>query len=281
MMNPSIPPHHPQVRLKWLPIGLNLHQQKKRRITKNRNRKSGSHPIIFSDPFRQRPLFHWNLFQNPSRIIQLMFSQRYQCPPDMIAIPLIVSTAGLIGRMVSIRPKQNDNWAERACLWGIVIANKGSMKSPALAEATKNIRRVQDRLEKEYRQKLREWRKQNDDSEKNNEPQVESEGEIGKEAEPKQKRIIVTDTTVEKVLDIMRFSRGLTMIHDELAAFALNMSKYNKGSERQIYLQTHSGGSYNVDRIGRGEQYVDDLYLNIVGLIQPSVAQVIFGEDAG
>ena len=40
----------------------------------------------------------------------------------------------------------------------------------------------------------------------------------------------------------------------------------------------YSGGPYVVDRISRGTIFVPDLFLNIVGGVQPEVARAIFGE---
>jgi hypothetical protein len=81
--------------------------------------------------------------------------------------------------------------------------------------------------------------------------------------------------------DLMVDSRGLSLVRDELAGFLLNMSRYKSGSDRQFYLECYSGGSYSVDRIGRGEQFINDLYLNIFGGIQPQVARKIFSVESG
>jgi hypothetical protein len=87
--------------------------------------------------------------------------------------------------------------------------------------------------------------------------------------------------TVEKIMEVMKASRGMTLSRDELAGFMLNMSRYTSGSDRQFYLECYSGGTYTSDRIGRGETTVADLYLNIVGGIQPSVARKLFSIEDG
>jgi hypothetical protein len=249
---------------------------------KESQKKKWEPPEDLNRPLPPAPDFPLEYLPNAFRDFVSDVSNRYQCPPDMVAIPLMVSTAGLIGSNVVFRPKQNDNWSERCCLWGPVIATKGSMKSPAMAEGTKNLRRIQDSLQKEDREIIKRWKERNEEFKaRKKDSKLVSENQEKAEPKPIRRRIVVTDITVEKLVDIMWTSRGLTMAHDELAGFVLNLCRYHNGSDRQFYLQTHSGGSYHLDRITRGEQYVQDLYLNIVGLIQPSVAKVIFGEDDG
>jgi hypothetical protein len=62
-----------------------------------------------------------------------------------------------------------------------------------------------------------------------------------------------------------------------------DLNRYRAGSDREFYIQGYSGGSYFVDRIMRGSGFIPDLLFNIVGGIQPEVAQGIFasGPDDG
>jgi hypothetical protein len=97
---------------------------------------------------------------------------------------------------------------------------------------------------------------------------------------------VVTDTTIEAVADAMIGSHGLTLIRDELSGWIGNMSRYSKGSDRPFFLECHGGGTYTIDRVLRGRHIVPDLFLNIVGGIQPRVAKNAFksnltGEDDG
>ena len=86
----------------------------------------------------------------------------------------------------------------------------------------------------------------------------------------------MTNATIEAMADAMVESRGLTMVRDELSGWVNNMSRYSKGDDRQFFLECHSGGAYAVDRISRGRQIVTDIYLNVVGGIQPKVAKKAF-----
>ena len=93
---------------------------------------------------------------------------------------------------------------------------------------------------------------------------------------PIEPKLVIADATIEAAADAMVNSRGLTLIRDELSGWISNMSRYNKGSDRQFFLECHSGGAYPVDRILRGRQIVPDTFVCIVGGIQPKVAKLAF-----
>jgi putative DNA primase/helicase len=69
-------------------------------------------------------------------------ADRVQCPPDFVAVGVMVAAAAVIGRQVAIRPKRQDDWAVVPTLWGLAVGAPGSMKSPALAEALRPLRRL-------------------------------------------------------------------------------------------------------------------------------------------
>jgi putative DNA primase/helicase len=69
-------------------------------------------------------------------------ADRVQCPPDFVAVGVMVAAAAVIGRQIAIRPKRQDDWAVVPNLWGLAVGLPGSMKSPALAEALRPLRRL-------------------------------------------------------------------------------------------------------------------------------------------
>jgi hypothetical protein len=228
-------------------------------------------------------------------------SERMQSPPDLLAIPVLVTLAGCIGSVAALRPKAQDDWAERPCFWAMIIGMKGVMKSPAISFGTAPLRRLQKLSSEDQGQKKAEWlelkaeadlrlkawekecerlmkdRSGGYDAELPPKPRAYEE----LPEEPVAQRFLTQDVTVEKIMEVMKASKGMTLSRDELAGFMLNMSRYTSGSDRQFYLECYSGGTYTSDRIGRGETTVADLYLNIVGGIQPSVARKLFSVEDG
>ena len=56
-----------------------------------------------------------------------MQAENMGVPADLLAVPGIVAIAGCIGRKATLRAKRHDwSWIERPCLWGAIIAPKGS-----------------------------------------------------------------------------------------------------------------------------------------------------------
>lgn len=219
---------------------------------------------------------------------------RMQIPVDMIAVPFQAILAGLIGSGVCIRPKKHDTWSERACLYSMVIAPKGSMKSVALKVATASLNTIQRQYAKEDQERISEWekldaeikmrekaynKKCNEILKKDPSAELPAPPELfdNRPPRPIERRILVADATIEKLAELMPSSKGLTLFRDELSGWATNMNRYTNGNDRQFYLECYSGGSYHVDRMTRRPLYVPDLHLNIVGGIQPEVARLIFG----
>lgn len=197
-------------------------------------------------------------------------------PPCVLAVPALVAIAGAIGKDAVLRVKNNDpSWTERPCLWGAVIMPKGSLKSPAIRAATAPLRMAEARARERWQETVKAWEAR---QERTKGGQIKPNPNDPKLPEPK---LVMTDATVEAMADAMVESRGLTLIRDELSGLVANMSRYNKGSDRPFLLECHAGGPYAVDRILRGRQIVPDVYLSIVGGIQPKVARRAFSASAG
>jgi hypothetical protein len=152
---------------------------------------------------------------------------------------------------------------------------KGSLKSPALREMTGPLHQAEARQRELWKVRCQDWERRQERTQG---------GAIKPKADdpkPPQPKLVVVNATIEALADAMVESHGLTMVQDELSSLLLNMSRYNKGSDRQFYLAAHSGGPYALDRVIRGRQIVRDMYLGIVGGIQPKVAKRLLAAAAG
>jgi putative DNA primase/helicase len=63
-------------------------------------------------------------------------------PPDFAAAATVVVAAALLGRKVGIRPKRQDDWTVVPNLWGGLVGPPASMKTPALEQAIKPVKRL-------------------------------------------------------------------------------------------------------------------------------------------
>ncbi|MBF0625880.1 MAG: DUF3987 domain-containing protein, partial [Magnetococcales bacterium] len=200
---------------------------------------------------------------------------RGQGPVDLVAVPMLVVLAGLIGRQVVLRLKGWEEWQERACLWGLVVMDKGAMKTPLQRIAAAPLITIQSRWHREDLALLRQWEADQDGKK----PSRGHRSRAGR-APPEQRWLLIQDATQERLAEMMAQSRGMTLIRDELAGFLTSLNRYGQGGDRQFYLECHAGGAYTVARIGRGERVLEDLYLNILGGLQPAVGARLFAAEA-
>jgi hypothetical protein len=275
----------------WQPDRYNGHSEKPQRVeapvAKKDHKGEGEEwpmPVPLQPAVPPAPAFPMDCLPHLIASMIQDESERMQSPPDLLAIPVLVTLAGCIGGVAALRPKAHDDWAERPCFWAMIIGMKGVMKSPAISFGTAPLRRLQKLSAEEQGQKKAEWLELKADAdlrmkawEKECERRMKDRsGGYDAELPPKPRayeelpeepvaqRFLTQDVTVEKIMEVMKASRGMTLSRDELAGFMLNMSRYTSGSDRQFYLECYSGGTYTSDRIGRGETTVADLYLNIV-----------------
>ena len=89
---------------------------------------------------------------------------------------------------------------------------------------------------------------------------------------PAQKRLILTDSTFEKLHEILSENpAGVLVLRDELTGWLAGLDKQGHEGERAFYLQAWNGdSSFSVDRIGRGSIHVPAACVSLFGNIQPS-----------
>ena len=162
------------------------------------------------------------------------------------------------------------SWTEPAIIWGAIIARSGTLKSPALAEATRSLRRTEaDAIDAErqrrdeYKAALQQW-------------QDASRGERGdRPAEPEPApRLIVSDVTVEALaLRLSHSPGGLLLFRDELAGWIRGFDQYKggKGADAQAWLEMHRAGNIIVDRRSGDTLSVRRAAVSIIGTVQPEV----------
>jgi hypothetical protein len=213
---------------------------------------------------------------------------RVQCPPDFVAVGVIVSAAAVIGRKVAIRPKRQDDWTVVPNLWGLAVGPPGLMKSPALAEALRPLSRLVSDAHAQYEEQmlahhfhLAEARARRHDLTRrlrdafaNDEPTADLRQHF--EATPAYrppvpKRYLVNDATVEKLGELLNHDpNGLLLFRDELSGFLHTMDRPGHENDRAFYCEAWNGtGAYTYDRIGRGTLHIRAACVSVLGGIQP------------
>jgi hypothetical protein len=238
------------------------------------------------------PAFPIDFLPEPLADFALDQSQRFGCPIDFFGIPSLIISATLIGKHFRMAPKEFDPWAERACLWGGIIAGVGSMKTPALNSVLAPIWRLQADLQDKHREELnlyaakmdgieavkKQWKKTAEAAAKAGRNMPEPPDEIVNVPEkPRPGQIVTNDATQERVAElIMHNPRGIALIRDELSGWFAQFNQYRPGADEQFYLQCHVGGGWNQDRKS-SNIWISDLYLSIFGGFQPDVVAQVLG----
>lgn len=217
-------------------------------------------------------------------------ADRMQCPLDYPAIGALVTLAAAVGNQIAIRPKRHDDWTVIPNLFGAVIGRPGVLKSPALEESLKPLKRLAIKAREAYQQAMKEWEldritadakkdKLKDDVKK----AVKSDQEVDKDAlrlqldeldemvAPTERRFIINDSTVEKVGELLNQNpRGLLLFRDELVGWLRTLDRDGHEGDRAFYLEAWNGqGDFTYDRIVRGTLHIQTVTLSVLGGIQP------------
>ncbi len=223
-------------------------------------------------------------------------------PLDFLAVPAIVACAAAIGRSIAVRPKSLDRWLERAVLWGAVIGRPSSGKSPALAPARRMLARleaderhahaarVQEILADQFIRDLSaanaktKARKAIADGDAQGAKKLAQEAAKAQPQTPPEPRIVVSDSTVEKLGELLNENpRGLLMVRDEIAGWLASLDREGRECDRSFWLECWNGtGPFVTDRIGRGTIRVEACAVSVLGGIQPGkLAEYVRGAVRG
>ena len=210
-----------------------------------------------------------------------------------LAVTALVLTGSIIGAGCGIKPKRKDDWLVIPNLWGGIVAEPGSLKSPAIDEAMRPLRKLEqlakDDYEKEFkshemdkeayqakrdvlREMLRKEAKKTAENITNINSVKEELRQLEQPDNPSWRRYKTNDATIEKIGELLRENpRGLLLYRDELIGTLASWERDGRQQDRAFYLESWNGyGSFTADRIGRGTIYTENLCISIFGGIQPS-----------
>jgi len=214
-------------------------------------------------------------------------AERMQCPADFPAVGIMIVLSGVVGRKVCIRPKKYDDWTVVPNLWGVAIGRPGLMKTPAIDEPLKFLKRLEIEAKKMFDTEMEKYcieemvgklaHRQAESTMskalKNGEDAHSIAAELlsQKKDIPTRTRYVVTDSTVEKLGEILNENpNGVTLVRDELYGWLRTLEKDGHESARGFYLEAWNGnGRYSYDRIGRGNIDIEAAVLSLIGSIQP------------
>jgi Protein of unknown function (DUF3987)/Primase C terminal 2 (PriCT-2)/Bifunctional DNA primase/polymerase, N-terminal len=211
--------------------------------------------------------------------------ERLQCPPDFVAIPAMVGLGAVLGRRVGIRPQRQTDWIEVANLWGAIIGRPAWMKSPAMDEAMKPLRRLEadareanEAARKDYTHELEVFKIKQSAARKAAEKSAAKGGDaalpplVEPEA-PQGRRYIANDCTYEALGEILSNNpNGALAFRDELMSLLRTLDREDQAAARGFFLTAWGGKSgYTFDRIIRGHTHIEAACLSLLGSTQPAL----------
>lgn len=203
------------------------------------------------------------------------------CPPDFLGLPLLAAVGTAVGASRVLRLKSD--WTERPCIFGAIVGDPGSKKSPALKLAMKFIWERQKHLKKEYAKKkkkyeleLAEYEQQRDQWKRNLKAGNASPQDCPeKPAKPVAEQTVVVDTTIEALVQVLHSNpRGVICIKDEFTSLvrAMNQYKAGKGDDQQHWLSLWNGSSIVINRRNLDEMItVENPFVSAIGCIPPDM----------
>lgn len=245
------------------------------------------------------PTFEPDLLPEAFRGWLMDIAERVCCPPDFPAVAGMVSLATVVGRQCGIRPKRADDWLVIPNLWGAIVGRPGTLKSPALSEPLKPLRRLEGQAKEAHTEALREHEAH---------CLVATERKaVGKEAirralkanqdpaslawetagdtpePPARRRYLTSDSTAEKLGELLAGNpRGLLVFRDELTGLLRSLDREGQESARAFYLEGWNGSEgFTFDRIGRGTVDIPAVCLSVLGGIQPGPLGAYLSAMAG
>jgi len=235
-------------------------------------------------PYHPFPL---DVLPGPIASFAHMSAQAMCCDPCFVALPLLVGLASAVGNSRRVQLKRC--WTEPAILWGAIVGESGSMKSPALELALSEIRQRQERAIKEHRQALDRWKLNHEhlDAQKAKWTKKASKDPAAGDPPmlpdpPVGERCWTDDVTIEAMAMLLQDNpRGLVMIRDELSGW-LHFDRYStngRGSESARWMEMHRGQALAWDRKTSGTVIVPHAAVSIIGGIQPGILARYIGQE--
>lgn len=243
-------------------------------------------------PSKLPPVIAFDFDMLPGTIKPLIkdISERMQCPPDFPAVAAMITIATIVGKQVTICPSAKDNWTVVPNLWGIVIGRPGVMKTPAMADPLKALKRLELEAREKYAIACQKYEFEKilyTENKKNLQKKLQKAVTHNENIEsfsnetsayveptpPARQRYLINDATPEKVGEILRDNpNGILVFRDELSGLLKSFDMPGKECARAFFLEAWNGtGGFVYDRISRGTIDIESACVSILGGIQPGI----------
>lgn len=207
-----------------------------------------------------------------------------------IVLPALVACAGALHSQFQIQHTNDTSWTQRPVLWGMLVGDPSTVKTPVMRAAMKPLEDLQRRwfhqdkgLFAQYRRDHAEWHaaySKKLDNIKWAGKDVASTlagSDVGVEPmEPPKHRLVIKNATVEAMADVLANNgeRGILSYRNELAGWITSFDRYveKKGGDQTHWLEAWDSEPQLIDRKGNktGVTHIENWSVSVLGSIQPS-----------
>lgn len=233
-------------------------------------------PLPFEDKLLPVPPFPLDCLPPPLRQYSLIRAEQMCLPPDFTATAFIGVISGLIGRSFQLEMRPGRDWIEVANLWGLIIGNPASLKSPTIKSVSSLMLTPLDTKAKNvYLTAMQNYKMRAKEAKAN---KVDLD-----EPEPTRQRYHTDDPTVASLKKLFSGNpRGILLRSDEASGQLKKFDKDGCEGDRSFYLSCWSGQElYHDDRMTRESLLDLNLCLSWIGGIQPNALKQHLQEATG
>jgi hypothetical protein len=209
------------------------------------------------------------------------------CDPSYLALPLLTAIGAAVGNTRRLQLKRG--WSAPPILWGAIVGESGTAKTPAFRLVMRPVRERQRQAMARHAEAMQQyeadlaryerdmaaWRRTRADDDPPDRPE-----------EPVCERYIVSDTTVEALAPILLGNpRGVLLARDELAGWIGSFDRYAKatraGADAANWLSMYNAESIIVDRKTGVPRtiYVPQAAVCVTGGIQPAILRRALAQE--
>ena len=176
---------------------------------------------------------------------------------SVTASAILFALSTVIGNSKQIKVK--NTWIDTPNLWLAIVGKRGTMKSPTIKFPVVPLQNDEKRFAEEYEKDIASWNRLEKDVQKH-------------EDKPTRQQRITTDITTEGLIKLIKEnSKGIGIIKDELNGLFKEMNRYQGAGALEFLLSAFTGGQYIKNRATQESITVDNVFLSIIGTIQPQV----------
>jgi hypothetical protein len=196
---------------------------------------------------------------------KLMLNEDFMCSSFLWMISVIIGN--------SLRIEAKKGWNESCTLFLSLVGQAGLGKTPSINNIIYPLKKINKKRIEDYFLKYEDYKFYEKLSPADKKTAIPIE-------EPKRKQMLASDTTIEALISLHNESKNaIGVFKDELDGWFKDMNKYREGSDKQQWLSIWSNESIIVNRLSRGDLYINSPFIPVLGGIQPEILDSHFTND--